>query len=321
VLVAENRALRPNEFELSGITGENSGGTVSLTGRDVSGSASCPFCVGNESRTPPAVYQPCDDQGRWQIRVVPNMYPAVELQPSEEVALSAVGAHEVIIESRQHVDRMSALSAGELQCVLGAYAQRLRHWHDDGRFGYGLIFKNQGPRAGASLAHVHSQLIALPAAPPAVERELQRAKHDFEKHRSCSYCRLNESERAEGARIVFDRDGFVAFCPYASLQPLEIWLQPLEHGPWFERLAGGDALERLAGILADLFGKLESAVPEAAYNLLLRTAPWQPDVESCCHWRIEILPRFNALAGLELATGVHINPLAPEPAAARLRSL
>jgi UDPglucose--hexose-1-phosphate uridylyltransferase len=215
---------------------------------------------------------------------------------------------------------MSALSVAELTFVLETYAQRLRPWQEDGRFQYGLVFKNQGPRAGASLAHVHSQLMALPSVPPAVEREWQRAQLEFEKHGVCAYCRLNETERAAGARIVLDRDGFVAFCPSASLQPLEVWLQPAEHAPWFERPPAGDSWRRLAGVLHVILGKLESLVPDAAYNLLLRTAPWQPGVERWCHWRMEILPRFNALAGLELAAGVHINPLAPEHAAARLRS-
>jgi UDPglucose--hexose-1-phosphate uridylyltransferase len=248
------------------------------------------------------------------------MYPAVEPQPGFCQIDAALGAHEVIIESARHIDRMSAMTAVELKRVLEAYSQRLRHWRDDGRFQYGLVFKNQGPRAGASLAHVHSQLMALPAVPPTVEREWQRAQHDFEKDGNCAYCRLNETERAAGARIVLDRDGFVAFCPSASLQPLEVWLQPAEHAPWYERPAEADALERLAGVLHANLGKLESLVPDAAYNLLLRTAPWRPDAKRWCHWRIELLPRFNVLAGLELATGVHINPLAPEHAAARLRS-
>ena len=73
--------------------------------------------------------------------------------------------------------------------VLEAYAARLRHWRDDGRFRYGLVFKNQGPRAGASLAHLHSQLVALPAVPSNVGREMRRAEHDFDAQRSCPYCR------------------------------------------------------------------------------------------------------------------------------------
>lgn len=108
----------------------------------------------------------------------------------------------------------------------------------------------------------------------------------------------------------------MAFCPFASLLPYEVWLMPVGHEPWFER---GGATERLAGVLHDLLRRVEAVVPASGYNLLVRTAPWDEDVGSWCHWRIEILPRLASIAGLELATGVHINPLAPEHAARQMR--
>jgi UDPglucose--hexose-1-phosphate uridylyltransferase len=318
-IIAENRAQRPNEFALNATPGEAASAAGQSTSFDAS-SPTCPFCIGNESQTPPSVYQATDEQGRWRIRVVPNRFPAVELQPAAGTAEPAVGAHEVIIESSRHLDRMSAMSASELRDVLTAYTERLCHWRDDGRFGYGLVFKNQGQPAGASLAHVHSQLVALPNVPPAVERELQRAKSKFEQDQHCAYCRLCERERSHGERVVLDRDGYIAFCPNVSLQPLEVWLLPTEHEPWFERPGRPDALERLARVLHYLMAKLESLVPGASYNMLVRTSPWPQGVEPWCHWRIELLPRFNPLAGLELATGVHINPLPPERAATQLRT-
>jgi len=329
VIIAENRANRPNEFTPSPLHGEAASTRPSspqaAAGRSAQSTTTpqtnCPFCVGNESKTPPSLYESNDPQGRWQVRVVPNMFPAVELQPQHGTADPASGAHEVIIESPRHDVRMSALSVDELQAVLAAYAQRLAYWHDDGRFRYGLLFKNQGQPAGASLAHVHSQFVALANLPPAIERELQAARTHFEHVQGCAYCRLCEQERAAGARIVLERDGYLAFCPYASLQPLEIWVMPTDHQPWFERAAQATSIERLAGVLHSLFKRLDTAVPGASYNMLLRTSPWQAGVEQCCHWRIELLPRFNPLAGLELATSVHINPVPPELAARRLQAL
>ena len=207
VLVAENRALRPNEF-----AGEpaSAGGNETSTANP----SSCPFCAGNESRTPPAVYEKFDQQGRWQVRVVPNMYPAVTplavaadvpsvvVTETEALALTApaIGAHEVIIESANHLARMSELSKSELRCVLGSYAERLRHWRDDGRFRYGLVFKNQGPRAGASIAHLHSQLIALPFVPAAASAEIGRAHQFFNQQHGCAYCELVEREQSAGGR-------------------------------------------------------------------------------------------------------------------------
>jgi UDPglucose--hexose-1-phosphate uridylyltransferase len=203
VIIAENRALRPNEFAELTSTGRLISGSVSPSeaGRRV-----CPFCPGQEHLTPPAVHEVIDATGKWQIRVVPNKYPAVTLpddlsnansnEPKHSTSLTAstsataVGAQEVIIETARHVDRMSALSMSELRDVLQTYAARLNHWREDRRFGYGLVFKNQGPLAGASLAHLHSQFIALPTVPNAVEAELRRAKDAYRQDRCCPYCRL-----------------------------------------------------------------------------------------------------------------------------------
>jgi len=86
-------------------------------------------------------------------------------------------------------------------------------------------------------------------------------------------------------------------------------------------MSSPDAACRLAEVLHALLERLEPIVPDAAYNMLLRTAPWRVNCDNWCHWRIELLPRVNAFAGFEIATGVHINPLAPEEAARQLRSI
>ena len=136
--------------------------------------------------------------------------------------------------------------------------------------------------------------------------------------RLCPYCEVIAKEQTANERIVLARDGFIAFCPFASWQPGEVWLMPTAHEPSFES-ASPDELERLAGVLHALVSRLESLIPGAAYNLILRTAPWIDGNDAWSHWRIELLPRVNAFAGLELATGIHINHLAPERAAGQLR--
>jgi UDPglucose--hexose-1-phosphate uridylyltransferase len=314
VIIAANRADRPNEFAEPTSAGE----AASAAGRNTAMPFACPFCAGHESKTPPSVYETKGANGRWQIRVVPNKYPALAVDERPSAEGTAVGAHEVIIESPRHIDRVSDLSVEQLRDVLAAYAQRLVHWRADGRFRYGLVFKNQGQQAGASLAHLHSQFVALPDVPPTVLAEFERAQREFAEHDRCAYCRLLERERAASERIVLDRDGFVAFCPFASLQPLEVWLMPVAHEPWFERPCQADSWARLADVLLELVQRLEPMLPGAAYNLLLRTAPWIAGGAHSAHWRIEFLPRLAALAGLELATGVHINPVPPELAAHRL---
>jgi UDPglucose--hexose-1-phosphate uridylyltransferase len=322
VIVAENRALRPNEFVSAVAPDENTSTGDEHSAIRKPPQPHCPFCRGNESRTPPAVFESMNDLGQWQVRVVPNRFPALELQDASGSNRPATGAHEVIVEAADHAVQMSALSTHELASVLAAYQQRLNFWRKDGRFRYALLFKNQGGPAGASLAHVHSQFVTMPEVPFVVESEIRRAADQFARDGHCVYCRLCEHELASGERIVLHRDGYLAFCPYASLQPLEVWLFPTFHAGCFEQhLDATQSHTPLADVLRELFTKLETAVPGASYNMLLRNAPWRPELDQACHWRIELLPRFNPLAGLELATSVHINPVPPEKAAARLRAL
>jgi UDPglucose--hexose-1-phosphate uridylyltransferase len=331
VLVAENRALRPDEFAQADF------GEMVAVVEDIV--PTCPFCSGNESCTPHAVYEKRDSHGQWQLRVVPNAFPAVEnlsgaagdirsfihgvaaldLNAEPQLQVPIPGVYEVVIESPLHKERMAGVSSAHLREIVEAYAARLRYWRERGQLSYGLLFKNQGPRAGASLTHIHSQLIALPFVPAAVDAEVGRAVEFFRKSGQCAYCQLIERERALDVRVVFDRDGFIACCPFASIQPSEVWLMPSEHAASFE-LATAETLDRLTLALHRLLAKLEPLVPHAQYNLLLRTAPWNGDFAAQYHWRIELLPRVNSLAGLELATGVNINPLPPERAAAQLRS-
>lgn len=336
VLIAENRALRPDDFSSAHSTTPVSGEPGSAAG---SPAANCPFCAGNEVRTPPAVYEKLDVHGNWVVRVVPNAYPAVDGWGNSEVATflyegmhnspaakaaspvagsSIVGAHEVIIESSTHTESMGALSVAQLRAVFEAYVARLLYWRENAGLRYGLLFKNQGPRAGASLAHVHSQLIALPFIPTTVAAELDRATQYWQKAGKCAYCERIEEERLAGSRIVLECDGLIAYCPFASWQPHEMWLMPVEHEPSFE-LQARDSLDRTCRALHLLISRLEAVVPGVHFNMLLRTSPFTSDYAPVHHWRIELLPRANSLAGLEVATGIHINPLAPERASSQLR--
>jgi UDPglucose--hexose-1-phosphate uridylyltransferase len=94
---------------------------------------------------------------------------------------------------------------------------------------------------------------------------------------------------------------------------------PTDHEPSYEQARSDDSWDRLAKVLRALVDGIESLVPSASFNMLLRTAPWHAKCDGWFHWRIELQPRMNAIAGLESATGIYINPVAPERAAAELR--
>lgn len=304
VYIAEDRAGRPNDY---------AGVQISEAP-----AVSCPFCAGHEGETPAATAEVPGD-GPWQVRVIPNKYPAVRFDPAEvgSGAELPFGAHEVIVESPRHLQDVTELSTDELTTVLGVYRDRLRHWSEDDRLRHATVFKNVGFAAGASLEHVHSQLVALPFIPAAIEAELEGSRRYHQTHGECIHCRLLAEELQLGDRLVAQQGSFAAFCAYAGRQPYETWLLPQEHSAQFHELADGD-LAAFASLLQHVLGRLRQ-LGELSYNLVLHTLPFHSEEAVLYHWHWELIPRTSHLAGLEWGTGVYINPLSPERAARRLR--
>src|SRR6266540_4518947 len=181
----------------------------------------CPFCVGHEAMTPPEVLAyrdrgPTDGPG-WRIRCVPNMFPALEasgdVRRHEDglfVSVDGVGAHEIIVESPDHEGHMSTLEDAQVAEVLRAYRDRYRALATDPRVRYVLIFKNHGERAGASLSHPHSQLVATPIVPLRILDELEGVQsHRGSKAGLCLYCDVVAEEREARQRIVAEDERFV----------------------------------------------------------------------------------------------------------------
>ncbi len=317
VIIAADRADRPNDFD--------------TTPRRQSGRR-CPFCEGNESETPGEIVA-CRRPGTkpdgtgWRVRVVPNKFPALKTDGQADPrndgiyrAMPGVGAHEVIIESPEHRLSTSELSVEELVDVFRISRERMRELKQDPRLAYGLLFKNVGAAAGASLEHIHSQLIATPIVPVAVREELSGSLEYHTNRGICVYCDIIRQERDAAERLVLETPGFVAFCPFASRFPLETWIVPKTHTSHFETIQGGD-VEDLAGVLRQVIGRLESTLDRPAYNTIMHTAPFDRRPLAHYHWHIEVIPRVTETAGFEWGTGFHINPVPPETAARRLREV
>ena len=317
VIVGGDRAGRPNEF-------------VEAATR--ASGLNCPFCAGHEAETPPAVatYR-ANGKGKWLVRVVPNKYPAVttdELERADCQPLAAVvaggavpgfGRHEVIIESPRHVASFSELTDREAELVFVAYRERIHDLKTEGCYRYVQIFKNVGPAAGASLEHAHSQLVALPGVPEIVEQELAASGEFFQQQGRSLLVDLLEREIAAGERIVAETADFIAFCPYASRFPYEVWVAPRRHQPRFEDAQPGE-LGEVSRLARDMIGCIERAVGQAAYNCFLHTQPFDSPQHDHYHWHIEIIPRLTKVAGFEWSTGCFINLHPPESAAAHLRA-
>ncbi|WP_261343825.1 galactose-1-phosphate uridylyltransferase [Bythopirellula goksoeyrii] len=313
VLIAEGRAARPNDFTTAPVEQPKSHGPL----------ANCPFCRGNEHQTPRELAQRTDDQDNWQVRVVPNKYPAVSLEPpvceSESSELHrgevAAGTHEVIIDSPRHLRDWTELPVDSISEVLRVYADRLRHAYEHLNLPAALIFKNVGVQGGASLEHVHTQMMAFPFVPETLDQELQAAVDYKSRNMKCLYCEIIADELTHRRRLVHENDHYLAFCAYAGRQPYESWILPKKHAGSFTDFAEPAALaETLRAVIVRISGIL----PAPAYNLILHTAPMGDPRSDTFHWHWELIPRSTSLAGLEWGGGVFINSISPERAARTL---
>ena len=238
VVIATERGRRPTDF--ANQKTENSKAVV------------CPLCVGNESMTPPASMLYLEDNGRvrtaedplvgerprnWLVRCIPNLFPAFgpprQQQDTEQIFSSeclgnAIGQHEVIVESPNHDEGPADAQLPQLELFIHAYIDRLRDISSKPYVKYVSIFRNYGQKAGASLSHAHSQIIATPMIPPMIQEELDASKEFYVEHGKCVFCDIIKRE-SQNPRIVYDGAEFVVFAPYASVHPLEFWIVPKPH--------------------------------------------------------------------------------------------
>ncbi len=316
VIIATERSKRPKDFALNNEQKKNS---------------NCVFCPGNEDKTPPEVLARRPQGGEpdspgWVVRAFPNKFPAVTGEgdpvPHEHgtsQVMTAVGAHEVVVDTPDHFGSLGRISDEQAELVLLAVAERYRALLKDPRFKYVQVFKNYGAVAGASLEHTHWQIVSVPVIPEVLIKEISGVRRYFKSNGTCIYCQLAADEIAGNTRIVEVSDEFVVFCPYASRFPYELWLLPRRHEADFSRLTETE-IKLLGRMLRRTVRRLERAFHYPPYNLVLHTGP--PDeAYAGFHWHIEILPRLSITAGFEWGTGIFINPTAPEMAAVTLREI
>lgn len=293
-------------------------------------SAEDPFAEGREGETTREVLAyrpeslPADSPG-WQVRVLPNMYPA--LQPGEPLFESTddlyqqsngVGVHEVIVECPQNEGNLSRLRLEDFRSILTAYRDRFVELKRNPWLAHATIFKNSGANAGASIHHAHSQLLATPYVPALIEDELAGSS-DFHSRRGQNiFDELMAREIATGSRVVVDSTGFLAFCPFASRFSYEVWIVPKQPGSHYEQITAPQ-IEELASVLRSILRRLDVALDNPPYNYVLHTAPFHQPELPFYRWHFEIYPRLTRVAGFEWGSGCYINEVLPEQAAQRLR--
>jgi len=316
VIISTERGKRPSDFVRESVVSQGKG--------------FCPFCYGNEAKTPPEILVYGRSNGGpnspgWVIRVVPNKFPALGIEGDLDREgeglfdkMNGVGAHEVIIETPDHAATLATLPERAIEDVLWAYRDRMLDLKNDKRFRYVLIFKNHGEAAGASLEHPHSQLIALPIVPKRVREEVDASKHYFHEKERCIFCDVIRQEMDSGVRVIGENDFFIALAPYAPRFPFEIWILPKQHGSSFENNQS-PVYSSLARSLKDNLTRLDAVLDRPAYNMMIHTSPIGEEINDHFHWHVEIIPKLTKVAGFEWGTGFYICPTPPEESAKFLR--
>lgn len=336
VLIATARSMRPQKAE-------------DAAPRDTRQHVErCPFCRGNEDKTPPEITH-VPEQGDWAIRIVENLYPVLgdDRQNPDMIfglqqAINGYGRHEVIVDHSQHGIAVHEMSQSHLSMLFQTYQSRMKQLYDtDERLKYVLVFKNFGPAAGASMAHTHSQIIATPVIPQNVQDEVEHSKKYFEKHHHCIFCTLvNEALTYEAT--IYDRDSgkvvrkidvgqyvvergehFIAIKPFASRYEWEVHILPLVHKSDFLQ-ATQEELDDFAHVLKRTMQRLDAVIGGAQYNYFLHTIPVDQQHDDCqnsYHWHLEICPRTSIPSGFELGSGLFVNTVSPEDAAVQLSNV
>jgi UDPglucose--hexose-1-phosphate uridylyltransferase len=317
VIIATERARRPNDFLREPV--------------EIKGARFCPFCPGNEQKTPPEVLAYRNGSGPnqpgWHLRVVPNKFPALRVEGELDREgegiydkMNGVGAHEVLIETPNHNLTFSELPEKSIEELFWAFRDRVVDLKRDVRLRYIVMFKNHGESAGASLEHSHSQLIALPVVPRRVQEEIDGARRYFDFKERCIYCDIVRQDASDGRRLVMETDHFLVLAPWAPRFPFETWILPRAHRSHFETTSA-DAFQNLAWVARMTMRKIDKVLERPAYNFVIHSAPVQEGSMAAYHWHVEIIPKLTKVAGFEWGTGFYINPTPPEEAAEYLREV
>lgn len=313
-IIAEGRAKRPSDFA-SAVEESGKGSPTS-----------CSFCGGAEESTPLAtavykngkIYADTTEERirNWDFRCFPNLYPAlspapgpVEIRENGLQAEPGYGFHEVIVESPLHGRRLEDFSDPELAGLMNVYRDRTCKYMTCSKIHYISLFKNSGEAAGASLNHPHSQLIAVPFCPLPLEREIKAIR----KREKCPYCAIFELEKSS-SRLIFENSECIAFAPFYSVGPFEVWILPRRHvnflGTCDEKL-----LFALGDILRSVLRSYANTLGNVPFNYMFFQLFNNPEY----HLSLRLLPRLSTAAGFELNTGIYINTVSPERTAKYLR--
>jgi UDPglucose--hexose-1-phosphate uridylyltransferase len=318
VNISRSRARRPGNF-------------IDISDHEIADNdKECVFCKAQEK-------DPGSDKFSGDVRVVSSEvygnHHQKALHRSKQGLYDVIdgfGAHEIVIETTEHLTNMADLEIDQLRLVFETYAARMKALEENPQFRYVLAYKDYGPTAGGRKgAHTCSHIVATPVRPLRVKEKLIGAKNYYEKHKSCVYCDLIRQELRSRERIIYETQHFIAVTPFAARLLFEMWILPKEHHcDYPEGIRGKE--DDLAVMMKVLLTKLQQGLEDPAYNFVVQTAPFSkrgPDeekwrtIEQDYHWHIELMPRLTRVAGFEKGTGFYICSIPPENMAEYLREI
>ena len=308
----------------------------------------CPFCKGNEEQTPPTL-KSWPNEDKWAIRIVENLFPVLsDRQVSQNLSfglqqvIDGYGRHEVVIDHNNHSIHVDEMSQEHLHALFKIYRDRMQVlYSSDNRIKYVLVFKNFGPAAGASIAHTHSQIVAMPVVPENVANELQHSHKHYQKFNQNIFSHLVDEALTFEATI-YDRESgevkrkidvgqyviektkrFIAIKPFASRFEWEVQIFPLF--PQADYLDCSDEdLKDFVLLLKRTMLRLNKVIGGAQYNYFLHSIPHGEEFQKHQNsylWHLEICPRTSIPTGFELGSGLFVSTVSPEAAAKQLREV
>ena len=336
VLVSTARGLRPRKKE------------EPIERDERSHVETCPFCTGNEEMTPPTI-DAWPQGSDWNIRVVENLFPVLSPQQSGSAlnfglqkVIDGYGRHEVVIDHTNHGIQLGAMDIDHIAGMFAMFRDRMRAiYESDSRIKYVLVFKNFGKAAGASIAHSHSQIVAMPVVPENVVNELTYTRQYFQKYQQSVFKTLVDEALTFEATI-YDRESgevrrkinvgqyiiergkyFIAVKPFASRFEWEVQILPLVDQADFLDIKD-EHMQDFATVLKHTMQRLNHVLGGVQYNFFLHSLPHSAEWEDCKEshvWHLEVCPRTSIPTGFELGSGLFVSTVSPEDAAEQLREV
>jgi UDPglucose--hexose-1-phosphate uridylyltransferase len=312
VAIASARARRPETF------------AKHRRIKDVVSPKDCPFC--QEEILEKSIAHINKPNGSWFVLSILNEFPALsagedlnERREGPNRIMNGLGYQEIIITA-DHQKQLGQFSKEEVKMVIDLYQERYLDLISRKFIKYVSIFHNHGWEAGGTIAHPHSQMIAIPVIDPDLRDSLDGAESFYRSQGKCVYCTMIDWDLRDGQRIVYENKKFVALCPFAPQVSFEVRIYPKEHQPYFEKITEEEK-ELFADAFHKAISKIYKGLKDPAYNFYFHTAPHDGGTYEHYHWHLNILPRTSIWAGFELGVGIEISTIEPEKAAAFLRKV